>query len=45
MSNLPRVERYVEMQEAHHRRMTFQEELRLILRKHKVEWDERYLWD
>jgi len=45
VSNLPRVERYVEMQEPHHRKMNFQEELRLILRKHKLEWDERYLWD
>jgi hypothetical protein len=45
MSNLPRLERYVELQEPHHRKMNFQEELRLILRKHKLEWDERYLWD
>ena len=44
-SNLKDVERYIASQEEHHRRMSFQEELRAILRKHEVEWDERYLWD
>jgi hypothetical protein len=32
-------------QDEHHRKMTFQEELRALLRKHRQEWDERYLWD
>ncbi|HUE71793.1 MAG TPA: IS200/IS605 family transposase [Pirellulaceae bacterium] len=44
-SNLPEVERYIANQEEHHRRMTFQDELRAFLQKHEVEWDERYLWD
>jgi putative transposase len=45
VSNLQRVERYIANQESHHRRMSFQDELRLLLEKHKIEWDERYLWD
>ena len=36
---------YVETQEEHHRRRTFQEEYREFLRKHGVEYDERYVWD
>ena len=37
--------RYVETQEEHHRSRTFQEEYREFLRKHSVEYDERYVWD
>jgi hypothetical protein len=44
-SNLDEVKRYIAEQEAHHRKMTFQEELRALLRKHEVEFDERYVWD
>ena len=36
---------YVETQEEHHRNRTFQEEYREFLRKHGVEYDERYVWD
>ena len=32
-------------QEEHHRQGSFQDELRRILAKHNLEWDERYLWD
>lgn len=44
-SNAPAVTRYIQNQETHHRRRTYQEELREFLRKHEVEFDERYLWD
>jgi putative transposase len=44
-SNLDEVERYIAEQETHHRKMSFQEELRALLRKHEVEFDERYVWD
>ena len=43
-SQLENVRAYVKNQEQHHRRKTFQEELRLLLDKHGVEYDERYLW-
>ena len=44
-SNLEAVKRYIEDQEEHHRKLNFQDELRALLRKHNVEWDERYVWD
>jgi putative transposase len=39
------VQRYIASQEEHHRRMSFQEELRELLKKHGIEFDERYVWD
>jgi REP-associated tyrosine transposase len=44
-SNRDEVTRYIENQEEHHRRMTFQDELRAFCRRHGVEFDERYVWD
>jgi REP element-mobilizing transposase RayT len=35
---------YIRCQEEHHRKMSFQEEFVLLLRKQRVEFDERYLW-
>lgn len=39
------VSRYVENQEEHHRKITFQDEYRELLRLHGEKWDERYVWD
>ena len=36
---------YIEQQEQHHKRESFQDELRRLLRKYGLEWDERYVWD
>jgi hypothetical protein len=36
---------YIASQREHHRKRTFQEELRTLLEKHGVEYDERYIWD
>jgi hypothetical protein len=44
-SNEPAVTRYIENQERHHRKMTFQDELRALFARHKMEYDERYVWD
>ena len=44
-SNLEQVEQYIANQEEHHRKTTFQDELRTLLRKHEIEFDERYVWD
>ena len=44
-SELEEVKEYIARQEEYHRKMTFQDELRTLLRKHQVEWDERYVWD
>ena len=32
-------------QEERHKKVTFQDEFRALLRKHGLEWDERYVWD
>jgi REP-associated tyrosine transposase len=39
-----RVFKYIENQEEHHRKMTFEEELKKLLKAHGIEYDERYLW-
>ena len=44
-SNVDRVREYIANQESHHRRRTFQDEFREFLRRHALEWDERYVWD
>jgi putative transposase len=44
-SVVPDVRRYIENQEEHHRKMTFQEELRILFVRHGIEFDERYVWD
>lgn len=44
-SNLEDVIRYIENQEEHHRRITFQEEYRAFLKAYGIEYDERYVWD
>lgn len=44
-SNVPAVKHYIENQEVHHRRWTFQEEFLALLKKHGIEYDPRYLWD
>ena len=36
---------YVDTQQEHHRTRTFQEEYRELLRRHGVDFDERYVWD
>ena len=43
-SNLGVVKNYIINQQHHHRKMSFQDELRILLRRHEVEWDERYIW-
>ena len=43
-SQILKVKNYIAEQEEHHRKTTFQEELILLLKKHKIEFDEQYLW-
>jgi REP element-mobilizing transposase RayT len=43
-SALPRVIAYVEGQVEHHKKMTFQEELVALLKRHGVKYDERYIF-
>jgi len=44
-SHVTRVRRYIEEQVEHHRKITFQDEFRLFLKRYEVEYDERYVWD
>ena len=44
-SALDRTREYIANQEQHHQKQTFQDEYRALLRKHGVEWDERYVWE
>jgi REP element-mobilizing transposase RayT len=36
---------YIANQEEHHKIKTFQDEYREFLEKHRIEWDEKYVWD
>ena len=44
-SNVPAVTKYIAAQEEHHKRQSFQEEFVAFLKKNKVAYDERYIWD
>jgi len=44
-SSVEVVRRYIANQKQHHRKTSFQDELRKFLEKHELEYDERYLWD
>ncbi len=43
-SVLPKVIEYVQGQREHHRKMSFQEELIALLKRHGVKYDERYIF-
>lgn len=44
-SSLEEVIRYIENQEEHHKRITFQEEYRAFLKAYGIEYHEHYVWD
>ena len=44
-SNVAKVRLYIENQENHHKTIGFQDELRAFLRKHQIDFDEKFLWD
>jgi REP element-mobilizing transposase RayT len=44
-SRVPDVKEYIQNQEEHHRKHTYQEELLALLERHGIEYDPRYLWD
>jgi putative transposase len=43
-SQVERVRRYIRNQEAHHRKHSFEEEFKALLRAHRIDYDERHLW-
>lgn len=44
-SQVATVRRYVKNQRQHHRKKSFKDELLVLLRKHDIDYDERYLWE
>ena len=44
-SHIASVQRYIQTQEKHHARRSFKDELIALLRKHEIEFDERYILD
>ena len=45
VSRLEKTVEYIRNQQEHHRTRSFQEEFVALLKKHRIEYDERYLWD
>jgi len=43
-SQIDQVKKYVANQHIHHKTMSFKDELRILLNKHEVEFDEKYIW-
>ena len=44
-SNVPAISRYIAEQEQHHKKRNFQQEYVAFLKKNKIVYDERYIWD
>jgi REP element-mobilizing transposase RayT len=44
-SQIESVRDYIAGQEKHHRKVSFQDEFRQLLRRYEIEFDERYMWD
>jgi len=45
VTHVDAVRNYILGQEAHHQKITFQDEYRSLLKKHGIEFDEKYVWD
>jgi REP element-mobilizing transposase RayT len=44
-SNVSVVHDYIANQKEHHKQRSFQDEYRTFLKRHRVAFDERYVWD
>jgi REP element-mobilizing transposase RayT len=44
-SGVEALQAYISSQKEHHKRTTFKDEVRELLRRHRIKWDERYVWD
>ena len=44
-SQVEQVRRYIQGQPEHHRKVSFQDELRVLLKRYEMPFDERYVWD
>jgi putative transposase len=39
------VRKYIRNQKEHHKSQSFEDEYKALLRRHKIDFDEKYLWD
>ena len=44
-SNYDALRKYIQNQQEHHREISFQDEYRNFLKKYRVDFDEKYVWD
>lgn len=44
-SQIEAVRGYIARQEEHHRKVSFQDEFRELLRRYEIDFDEKYVWD
>jgi len=44
-SAVEQVREYIRNQREHHKRVSFQDELRAFLKRYEIDFDERYVWD
>ena len=44
-SNVTAISKYIEKQEEHHQKVSFQHEFIAYLKKHGIQYDERYIWE
>jgi REP element-mobilizing transposase RayT len=45
INDIDRTVDYIKTQREHHTRFNFKQEFVVFLKKHKIEYDERYIWD
>jgi REP element-mobilizing transposase RayT len=45
MSQVPTVRKYIQIQEEHHKKMSFEEEFLAVLKRHNIEYDLRYVFE
>ena len=45
VSQLDKITEYIRNQAEHHKNISFKEEFVALLKKHRIPYDERYLWD
>ncbi len=44
-SEVETVTRYIKRQKERHRKMSFQEEYKIFLKKHQLDYDQKFVWD
>ncbi len=44
-SQIENIKQYIELQSEHHKKISFENELKNILKKYNIDYDEKYLWN